>query len=209
MPTKFSEALTISPCCLLRIETSSPKISLLIMSSTNSSFQTSARQNNSSNVTISLLSWSQFGIHMLQMLQSPWTHLWSHWLYPSNRYVVDWMRPCGDDQRKSSLYGRFPNRSIDINHQNLGNTLKSGSWIDEQGIWYEGIQQISKDQDNPLEKRTTFLILVTANKRPPAHRLGHKGFTVFSSEENHSSWSNYARILRRVKRWGQIPINFV
>lgn len=138
------------------------------------------------------------------MLPSTWADLRCNWLHPPNRYVVHRLRTGLNDQRKSSLHGWFADRPAHRNHQDLGHAHQGRSIVDEQGVRYEGIWQVSEDQDYSLEKRTTLDDLAAADERPAAHRSRDQGAAVLSHQENHPCRGHHAWVLRLAARWGPI-----
>lgn len=62
-----------------------------------------------------------------------------------------------DDQWKSTLHGWFPDRPADRDNKGAWNTQQIIGRIDESSIWYEGIHEIPQDQDDSMEKCTSFI----------------------------------------------------
>jgi hypothetical protein len=79
------------------------------------------------------------------------------------------MRPSGDDKRKSSIHGGLADRPADRDNKDTGHSHQGGGLVDEQGIRHEGVQQVSKNQNHSLEKRTIFDKVAAANERPTSH----------------------------------------
>lgn len=97
-------------------------------------------------------SWSKFGIYLFAMLSSAWTYIWSHELYVTDRYVVDWVHFGGNGERSSSISCGLTNWPANINNKSIGNSLSNRGRINEPKIRYEGIQQIPKNKSNSMEK---------------------------------------------------------